>query len=287
VNNIAEKDVIMEVKWLVEDFEGDGSLDPIISEIKSQGMQCEVVNYTPFQGGEYNQYSGEDCVIFYGSLNLARQLQKEKPWVPGPICNFKNLCCKTYYSYWGEYLFNQDYIMLPMLEIKRKREEIFKQFGVDDTIFIRPDSGAKTFAGQTVPLEFLDKEFELFSYYAAKPMDEILAVISSPKPIDNEWRVVISTEYGLVAASQYKKGGRLFEMEGCPLGVMEIAENISKEPWQPDSMYTVDVCESDGEYHFLEVNSFSCSGLYKCKPKYIVETASKVALEEWKDYQEP
>jgi hypothetical protein len=68
----------MEVKWLIEDFEGNGMLDPLIKEVEKQGMECEVINYVPFQSGEYNQYFNEDCVVFYGSLNLGRQLQKDK-----------------------------------------------------------------------------------------------------------------------------------------------------------------------------------------------------------------
>jgi hypothetical protein len=277
----------MEVKWLIEDYEGDGTLDPLIAEVKEQGMQCEVINYIPFMGGKYDHYSNDELVIFYGSLNLAAQLQREKPWIPGPICNFKQLCCLTYYSHWGQYLFNKDYIMLPLLEISRRREELYKQFGIDDCIFMRPDSGAKTFYGNVYPKEELDSELKLMSGYAGLPMDEILAVISSPKPISREWRVVVAHQYGVVAASQYKKNGKLDEEEGCPPEVIKIAESIAMEEWQPDSMYTVDVCESNGEFYFLEVNSFSCSGLYKCDPKPIVEIASKVALEEWEDYQEP
>lgn len=275
----------MKVKWLVEDFEGDGTLDRLIAEIKLQGMQCEVVNYIPFQGGEYNQYSDEDCVVFYGSLNLARQLQREKPWVPGPICNFKNLCCKTYYSYWGEHLFNQDYIMLPMLEIKRRREEIFKQFGKDDMIWIRPDSGAKTFAGQTVPLESLDKEFDLFGNYAGKPIDEIMAIISSPKVIESEFRIVV-IDRKVVAFSQYKNNDKLEVKEGADEGSIILANNIVRSSWQPDIAYTLDICKSDEKYYLLEANSFSCSGLYACSPESIIREMSKAALEEYNSYNE-
>ncbi|GAG46085.1 unnamed protein product, partial [marine sediment metagenome] len=131
----------MKVKWLIEDYEHDSSLQPILDEIEMQRMEYEVVKYEPWESGTFNQYPNEDCVVFYGTLNLGRQLQREKGWIPGVYCNFKNLCCKAYYSYWGKYLFNQDYIMLPMMEIKRRQDEIFKQFGVDDAIFIRPDSG--------------------------------------------------------------------------------------------------------------------------------------------------
>lgn len=276
----------MEVKWLIEDFEGDGGLDPLIEEVKSQGMRCEVVSYVPFQGGKYDHYSDDDCVIFYGSLNLASQIQREKPWVPGPICNFKNLCCLSYYSHWGRHLFNKDYIMLPLLELSRRREEIYKQFGVDDCIFMRPNSGAKTFYGNVYPLDELDSEINLMDSYAGLPLDEILVVVSSPKPIDKEWRVVVSAKYGAIASSLYKGNGEITSKEGCPSGVLDVANRISAEEWQPDKMYTVDVCESNGKFYFLEVNSFSCSGLYKCDPKPIVTEASRIALEEWQEYQE-
>lgn len=278
----------MKVKWLVENYESDSSLTPLMDEIKKQGMDLEVVKYEPWESGEFNQYPNEDCVVFYGTLNLGRQLQREKGWVPGVYCNFKNLCCKTYYSYWGKYLFNQDYIMLPMLEILRRREEIFKQFGIDGVIWIRPDSGAKTFTGQTVPLEFLDKEFDLFGNYAAAPLDEIIAVISSPKVIDIEWRFVV-VDKKVVAGSQYKKDDKL-DISGTwnydLLRAKVYAQEIADEEWQPDIAYTLDICKSNGKYSMLEANSFSCSGLYESDPKPIVEAISRVALKEWKDYYE-
>lgn len=278
----------MDVNWLIEDYEGDGALDSLIREVKSQGMQCEVVNYAPFQSGKYDHYSDDELVIFYGSLNLASQLQREKPWVPGPICNFKQLCCLTYYSYWGKHLFNKDYIMLPLLELSRRREEIYKQFGIDDCIFMRPDSGAKTFYGAVYPLDELDQELKLMDGYAGKPLDEILVVVASPKPISKEWRVVVSAEYGPIAASLYKEDGKL-KIEDCSSAEIYayVNDTCGLSKWHPDKMYTVDVCLSNGELYLLEVNSFSCSGLYACDPKPIVEIASKVAQKEWEDYQEP
>ncbi len=278
----------MKVKWLIEDYEHDSSLQPIMDEVEKQGMDLEVVKYEPWESGTFDQYPSEDCVVFYGTLQLARQLQRQKSWVPGVYCNFKHLCCKHYFSYWGEYLFNNDYIMLPMMEILRRREEIFKQFGVDDMIFIRPDSGAKCFTGQTVPLEWLDKEFDLFGNYAGKPLDEILAVISSPKVIDKEWRCVV-VDKKVIAYSQYKKDGKLditAEWSDDMYDAWHYAQQIADEDWQPDRIYTLDICKSNGEYSLIEVNSFSCSGLYLCSPEAVVREVSKVALKEWKEYNE-
>jgi hypothetical protein len=279
------KEEVMKVKWLIEDYEHDSSLQPMMDEIKKQGMELEVVKYEPWESGTFDQYNDEDCVVFYGTLQLGRQLQRQKAWVPGVYCNFKHLCCKHYYSYWGKYLFNQDYIMLPMMEILRRREEIFKQFGVDETIWIRPDSGAKTFTGQTVPLEFLDKEFDLFGNYAGKPLDEIIAVVSSPKVIDAEWRIVIADKK-LVSGSQYKKDGKLDISTHVPRTVFWLASKIAQEEWQPDIAYTLDICKSGDEYSLLEANSFSCSGLYENNPASVVKAISSAALKEWKDYFE-
>lgn len=275
----------MEVKWLVEDYEADGSLASLIEEIKSQGMECDVIDYVPFQAGEYDNYSDESCVVFFGSLNLASQLQRQKPWIPGPICNFKNLSCLAYYSHWGHYLFNHDYIMLPILEVSRRRKEIYKKFGIDECIFMRPNSGAKAFCGNVYPLEELDWELKQVSSCAGKEMDDIMAIVSSPKVIDREWRLVVEAGNGPISASQYKKNGKLDEEEGCPRGAFDVAYEIAKEEWQPDKIYTVDVCESGGEFSFLEVNSFSCSGIYKCPPRNIVKTVSEIAAREWKEYQ--
>ncbi len=284
----------MKVKWLIEDYEHDSSLQPLMDEVRKQGMELSVVKYEPWESGEFNQYPNEDCVIFYGTLNLGRQLQKQKKWIPGVYCNFQKLCCITYYSYWGKYLFNNDYIMLPMMEIKRREDYVFDMLGVDDCIFIRPNSGAKTFTGQILKREEIDQEFKLFANYAAKPLDQIITVISSPKVIEKEWRFAV-VDKKVVACSQYrdfakekvsdnKKEYELFIVEGSEAGAKILAEKIAEEEWQPDIAYTLDICKSNGEYYLLEANSFSCSGLYESEPEPIVREISKAALREWEEY---
>lgn len=173
--------------------------------------------------------------------------------------------------------------MLPMMEILRKREQIFNQFGIDDTIFIRPNSGAKTFTGQTVHLEFLDKEFQLFENYAGKSLDRIIAVISSPKVIDREWRCVAS-KGKIIAYSQYRSKNNLDIKRGISYNALKLAIKIAEEKWQPDKVYTIDICESNGKCSMLEINSFSCSGLYDSDMKKVVKEVSKIAVDEWEEY---
>ncbi len=287
----------MKVKWLIEDYEQDSSLQPLMNEVKAQGMDLKIVKYKPFESGEFNQYPNEDCVVFYGTLNLGKQLSRQKGWIPGVYCNFQNLCCVTYYSYWAKYLFNRDYIILPLLEIKRREKYVFDTFGIDNCIFIRPDSGAKTFTGQILKREEIDKEFKLFESYAAKPLDQIFTIISSPKIIDKEWRFVV-VDKKVIASSQYKDNVKntireqdleveAIIKEGCNIGARSFADKVARDPWQPDRVYTLDICQQDGVWFLLEANSFSCSGLYKCNPKPIVKEVSRIALEEWEEYSDP
>ena len=287
----------MKVKWLIENYAHDRSIQPLMDEIEKQGMEYKVTKYEPWESGTFNEFPNEDCVVFYGTLNLAKQLCRQKGWVPGIYCHWQNLCCLTYYSYWAKYLFNKFYTMLPLLEIKRREKYIFETYGMDNCIFIRPDSGAKTFTGQILKREEMDKEFKLFESYAGKPLDQILTIISTPKLINKEWRFVV-VDGKVIAQSQYRDNversirGQNSEIEavikeGSSVDAHILASKIAADPWQPDRAYTLDICSgSDNRVYLLEANSFSCSGLYECNPEPIIREVSRVALEEWKDIYE-
>jgi len=284
---------MIKVKWLVERYNRDRALNYLIKEIKVQGFECTVVKYVPFQTGKYDIYDDNDCVVFYGSLNLARQLQKEKSWIPGVYCNFKNFECITYYSHWGKYLLNQDYIMMPLMEFLRNRKNIYDNFGVvdKDYVFIRPNSGSKTFNGEVYSFEELDVEINTISQYGGLSLDQILIVVSSPKKIYREWRVVVADRKP-ITASQYKVLDYIQYEKGCDNEVWRLAQEIAKENWQPDKVYVLDICSwlneksNKKEYSLLEVNSFSCSGLYQCDISSVVRNISKLAKKEWLEYQD-
>ena len=146
----------MKTHWLVENQVFDEDLEPLIEEIKSQGMTVEEIRYVPFESGNYNAFSDDKCVLFYGSLNLCNQLQKQKPWVPGSWCNLKNFECTTYYAHLGEYLLNGRYIMMPLSELKRRKEELYSTIARGSTLFVRPSTGFKSFSGKPIDVDHFD-----------------------------------------------------------------------------------------------------------------------------------
>ncbi len=273
----------LRAKWVVETYDQD--VYDLIDEIRNQKMECILIDYMSFQNEKYDLFSDDDCVIFYGSLALAKQIERKRAWIPGPYCTSKNFECITYYSHWGKYLLNQDYIMLPIMEICRRKDEIYENFG-DKEIFLRPNSGLKTFNGGLYSYDNFEFDMDSIRSYGGLKFNEILAVVSTPKSIKKEWRIVIADKKP-IAASQYINEGVFECEEGCENGVWELARKIGEDSWQPDRVYMLDICRTmENEYKLLEANSFSCSGLYDCDCRVIVEVASKLAFEEWKEYRD-
>ncbi len=281
----------MKVQWVVEDQVFDEDLDPLIEEIKRQGMAVDVIKYIPFQQGKYDQFPDDQCILCYGSLNLIRQLQKDKPWVPGSWCTLKNFECTTYYAHLGKYLFNDDYVMMPLAELKRRKDEVYNLFCEGPTwrdindhsvIFVRPSSGFKSFTGKLLEYRHFDKDFEWFDESSSP---ESMVVISSAKAIHKEWRVVIA-DRKVIASSLYKRDGKNDFEGNAPAEVLLFAAQIALLEWQPDPMYVIDIIDNYGELYLMEINSFSCSGLYHCDVRPVVEHASRLALAEWEEYHQ-
>jgi hypothetical protein len=107
-------------------------------------------------------------------------------------------------------------------------------------------------------------------------------LVAPPKEIGREWRLVIAGDE-IVAGSQYRDTGAIVTNPDCPVHVTEYVNDVLRRvAWRPDSLFVMDVCESDDRLHVLELNSFSCSGFYDCDAAAIVRAASAAAEREWK-----
>ncbi|MDO8640847.1 MAG: ATP-grasp domain-containing protein [Nitrosarchaeum sp.] len=268
----------MKPKWIIEDFEPDNKFGELVDEVKRQGMTCEVVRYLPFQSGSYDIFDGEDCVLFQGSINLALQLQSQKTWIPGPWLTAKNYECSKYYAYLGKYLFNDKYSLVPRGDVLRQKNYLFQQF---EQLFIRPSSGLKPFTAGLYSKLTLDSFWDLIKDFTDP---ESLIVISTPKIVKAEWRFICS-KGDVLTGCQYEKHGKLAFHSGYPEEAKILAQNICKT-YEPDPMFIVDICLGDDDvFYLMEINSFSCGGLYACELEPIVTRASELALKEWESYQ--
>ena len=123
--------------WLIEKYIFDENVNKFKDVFKKLNVKYKIFEYHPFMEIDCSSlFNDDDCVIFYGSLNLARDLRKKSKWVPGVWGDLNKLKCTTYYNYLGEFLLNSDYIMLPYGELLRRKEFLFKKCTIRDYILI-------------------------------------------------------------------------------------------------------------------------------------------------------
>lgn len=272
-----------EVKWLLENDVFDEDLQPMIDEIKRQGMEVKVQRHIPFEQERDDilvAYPQDDCVVFYGSIGFARQVQSISRWRPGAYCNWDNYRCTHYYPAFGDLLLNADrYVMMPLGELVRHKDFLYETLGEDNTVFVRPDRADKIFTGKAVYRPDLERDVKLFGFYDVEPHE--LVVVSPPKNITKEFRMVIVDDE-IVAVSQYRPE-HIVPSTSMYETVRDMGRlALSTTKWRPDRAWVMDVCHTaGGDQRILEVGAFSVAGLYACDPKPIVRAVSAAAFDEW------
>lgn len=230
---------------------------------------CEVVPYAP-----------TECVIVYGSYNYVNALKRAgQLFTPGPY----GMVSSTTYSIYApqmphEVLLNHDYIILPWAELL-KRKDFLKKLFPGDQIFVRPNSGFKTFSGFLLNFDEWDYLINA-TEQTTSVTPETLVIISSFKKVSSEYRFVIADKK-VITGSRYHVNGELSMSKDIDLGCQEIADKISKNIWQVDLCYTCDIGVTDAGPKLIELNSFACAGLYECDLEKIVDEISAVSLKEF------
>lgn len=270
------------MQWLLEPEVFQDESEQLVAALKEMGVPHKVCTFGKPYEDYLTEFAEEDCVVFHGSLQFARLLQRKAKWIPGVYCNLPKFEAKYYYPRFGEYLLNAEYVMLPFGDLRRRKEFLFWYVGQDGYLFVRPDSGFKTFTGFMVSEEEFDKEMKGL---AMRLDPEQLVVAAPPSQIGREWRLVV-VENQVVAATQYKHGHDLTRSRNMPQEVLDYGQQVlNSVKYSPDSVWTLDICESGNRLWVLEVGSFSCAGLYDCDPKKVIEAVNAVALKEWQEYQ--
>jgi hypothetical protein len=274
--------------WVIEDFVADNCYKDLINEVKKQGHECCVISYEPFQSGNYDKvFADDDCVVFQGSINLAEQLQKDKPkWIPGVIANWRNYWCVTWYAHMREHLLNKDYRCMTVGTLLDEKWDLYRRFGQDATIWVRPDSGNKPFTAQTIELEKFDKFYDQWIKGFCKPEDGI--VVSTPKKINSEFRYICSGN-DIIAMSCYKYQENKVYVPSAPTKATEKCKEILTDLHHsfpinfPDAFFACDIWEDiEGNYYLGEFNAFSSCGLYKCNKEVIVRMVSEYAEQQYR-----
>lgn len=261
--------------WILEKDVFSENLEPLMEQIERQGMSYEIVEYIPFGGGDYSRFKKED--LFYGCLEFGERLRAESE------CTIfhtpEKFLCSYYYPRFGKYLFNENYVMLSYGDLKRRQNFLFKQFGSGehDCIFVRPDSGAKTFTGLVMARNTIDQDMEFIERYSDIP-PETLIIVAPAQNTGMEYRFVVSGQK-VITGSLYKRGSDLVtDLINKDHEAFKYAQHVvNNVKFSPDPMWVIDVITDNcGGWAVLEVGCFSSAGLYAADKSKIVNKVKEL-----------
>jgi len=273
------------VKWVIDRYQLDRAPPTgrpnLAGALELHGNECFIASNDPLKPVPDGLPEWQDePVVVYGSIQFVTKVMRARAgaWQPGAYLRKENLSYSAYSPYIGDVMLNDDFVILPYGEFKRRGPSTWGK-----EIFVRPDAVTKSFTGFVVKAEDFGHETNSLERLAhVRPED--LVVIARPKPILGEFRFVIA-DRKVVTGSAYSWDLRLDVRSDVDPMCWQLAENVAGREWQPDRVYTCDVAltEIGGRRvpRVLELNAFSCSGLYACDTSEIARSVSSAALREW------
>jgi hypothetical protein len=289
----------MKAKWLLEKDLFDTESE-MINAIINNGYEYKLISFSNNDDISkiINKFNADDCVVYYGSIGLAKKIKRNASWIPGVYLNELAFECTSYYPNFGNELLHNNYIMLPFGDLIRQKDFIFKQFNCDE-IFLRPNSGTKNFTGTVLNYDNFNDGVNLAGFYGIEP--NLLCIVSNAKKLKKEWRFVIADQ-NVVSGSLYRDwtiGGDYSESETKDIVLLKSKQieeycidndvydyvNRVAKLYEPDKCWTIDIALCDNnDFKVLEIGSFSCAGLYANDMNKVVCAVSNSAENEYNEY---
>lgn len=198
-------------------------------------------------------------------------------------------------SYWMPRLephipvLNRDGMFWPLGMLQSFNKLLVAVFGIGTFVFIKPDQGNKAFTGFIT--EVTNSGLDLTTQHQLKHLSpETMCFVAPAVTLSNrEWRFWVANR-NVVAWSPYSWDGPEEPWTPVPANVLQVAENMARNPWQPDISYVVDVAlvstsnklDPNGaeEPFLLELNAASTSGIYNVPIPVLLGALRDVAYRE-------
>lgn len=265
------------MKWIVEHVFDEDNRN-LIKSLEKSGVQHHILSNPKYEGQWEHLVDEYEPVVTYGSIQFGELIRNVVPWwKPGHIGNEYDYLCTTYYPAFGKVALNYNYIILPFYELNNRLDILYKAVGLDNAVFIRPNSGNKPFTGRLVYKESFDHDYDMMGVYDVSP--NALCLICEPRNVVSEWRFFV-VQGRVVTGSMYKPLKEQVKSSDSIWGHAQTFVNEAK--YNPDFIWCIDLCEtSSGNIYVLEIGSFSSAGLYDCDTDVIVEAVNEIAEKEF------
>jgi len=249
--------------WLVQTDLGDRSgISELLATLAAEGVPFSpIARHPPFSTAPpVFTFPDDTLVLVYGTTSLVATVAAHQPWAPGVFFEPAQFSYSAWAQHYGEHLLNS-----PSEVIQTTLGAVATLQGLpgdDEPIFVRPEHDLKEFNGgiQTVG------QFRAFAADVARggyPLmnGQTAIVIGAPHGIDAEWRVFVSDQGEVLAASRYRWKGRKSWVRDTPEEVLAFARARAKE-WSPAPVFVMDVARSGEGLFIVEAQCAHSAGLY-------------------------
>lgn len=273
------------VTWIFEKYVHEETRQDFIKAIEKYGHNYKVFEKAQDTYDLIDENYDENPFLVYAGIGfvedfkLTNQINENSNCEPGAIATFKNFKCTEYYTHYTKFLLNYHYVYATVQDLLDNWVFYINLFQ-SNKIFIRSNSGKKKLTGQCFSIEQKSEFVQQIDIYQTNP--KVWLMLAPYKKITREWRFVVCDKK-VITGCCYAS----FDMiDGDPKynEVQEFAQNVvNSVDFSPDPVYIMDVCSIGDNYYLLELNSFSCSGLYDCDIDVVVNKVSKVAQRIFED----
>ncbi len=230
------------------------------------------------------QFTAPNFVV-YGSHQFCKAVQKETRFLGVGLyfgLTGRRMEYLTYVSEMPDVAWLNAPVMTSWAHLRANRSHWRNLMG-GTGLFVRPNSGTKTFAGQTLTYQDWDHECRGLDA-TSSVMADTLVVVAPLQELQGEFRFVVADQQ-VVAGSEYRWDNQMDVRRDWPPECEAMAARVAARGsgWQPDSVYVVDVALTAEGPKVIELNSFCCAGMYSCCPDSVVRAVGAVALAETKD----
>jgi hypothetical protein len=173
-----------------------------------------------------------------------------------------NYTYSEYTKHIDDEMLNSDYLIMPWHKLYKDALPLIMLATGSDRFFIRPNSGKKIFTGTTLGRKYFYKELDIIKGLPNSNIDDNdLVVISSEKPIDAEYRLLMHKNT-IIDYTCYNDPGYGYIRTSCIDIDKDFYWLASKIKDFPDFFYTLDICYVKGVPFILELNGASTAGWY-------------------------
>lgn len=255
------------MKWIIENLTKEKSYLDLADAAERAGVDVVKINR------DYNHSLIEgvqnEVVVISASIEMGKILYgrlKRQNCAILSYCSWEKYLCTNYYPHFGDLSFNDNYVIVPLSEISRRKWFFWGLFGKEGVIFMRPDDGDKPFKAGLWDIQDWDREYEQLEN------KDQLVIVSSPKNIHGEWRFLCNDKKEIIAVSSYRFQNLITRVPSAPQEAYDICNKVLDRGYFPDPLFCVDVAlDSDKNGWLMELTSFSSAGLYEMDKDLVVK----------------